>query len=125
MNRAAMGEMRTLLLELRPETIVNSALSKLLTHLVEAARGRKKIAGQFELAGVEEPLPPEVHIAFYRIAQEGINNILKHSEAREFRVYLNSQPDQISLQIRDNGRGFDMEQPSSGMGLGSMRERAV
>lgn len=123
-NHAAMAEMRKLLLELRPEVIVKSRLDQLLKPLVESAKGRRKIAAHFIVDGEEALFPPDVIVALYRIAQEGINNILKHSEATEFWVYLQHQPDLTTLQIRDNGRGFDAQQPSSGLGLQSMRERA-
>jgi signal transduction histidine kinase len=123
-NHAAMAEMRKLLLELRPEVIVKSRLDQLLMHLVEAAKGRRTIDAHLTIEGEEEPFPPDVIVALYRIAQEGINNMLKHSEATEFWVYLQHQSDQAILQIHDNGRGFNQQNLSSGIGLQSMRERA-
>ena len=122
--RTAVAEMHTLLLELRPETIANSQLNQLLAHLVTVSRGRRQIDAQFKVEGSEEPLPPEVFMTFYRIAQEGITNILKHSGATHFQVYLQHQPGQLSLDIRDNGRGFNVGQAEAGFGLSSMPERA-
>jgi signal transduction histidine kinase len=124
-NHAAMAEMRKLLLELRPEVIIRSRLDQLLTHLVEAAKGRRKIASHLIVEGNEETFPPDVIVALYRIAQECINNIMKHSEATEFWIYLQHQPDLTTLKIQDNGRGFDAQALSSGLGLQSMRERAA
>ncbi len=64
-------------------------------------------------------------MAFYRIAQESINNILKHSQATQFTIHLLNQPDQLTLSIHDNGGGFDATESSAGMGLGIMQERAA
>jgi signal transduction histidine kinase len=124
LNRAAMGEMRTLLLELRPESLVKTGLKQLLTQLVEGARGRQEIDAEFTVEGREETLPADVIITVYRIAQESINNILRHSGASRFFILLRYETDYVELMIRDNGGGFDVAAPSSGLGLGSMRERA-
>ncbi|MDX2140914.1 MAG: CheR family methyltransferase [Chloroflexota bacterium] len=124
LNRAALAEMRTLLLELRPEAIVRSKLSSLLRQLVEAAQGRKSLEVEMKFEGSEETLPEKILIALYRIAQESINNILKHSEAKRFTLYLSQQPKKALLRITDDGRGFDMTLSSSGLGLVGMQERA-
>jgi signal transduction histidine kinase len=82
------------------------------------------------------PLPEDVHIGFYRIAQEGLNNVMKHARASSVEIRLgaiapqttsaNPAECQISLVIADDGVGFAMEDPySEHMGLGIMRERAV
>jgi signal transduction histidine kinase len=70
-------------------------------------------------------IPPEVKIALYRIAQESLNNIAKHSGASRAQIALHCQPHQVNLDIVDNGHGFDMNQVAPGsFGLGNMRERA-
>ncbi|MBI5667666.1 MAG: PAS domain-containing protein [Chloroflexi bacterium] len=125
LNRAAMAEMRTLLLELRPEAILNTRLNRLLTQLVEVVQGRKRMAAELVIEGDdEERLPPGVHLAIYRIAQESLNNVVKHSQATRFTVKVNRRPGYIRLCIQDNGRGFDAAQLSGGLGLDTMRERA-
>jgi two-component system sensor histidine kinase UhpB len=70
-------------------------------------------------------LPEEVHIALYRIAQESLNNVTKHSKATESQIVLNYLPDEVTLQIIDNGQGFDSKQETGGLGLGGMHERAA
>jgi PAS domain S-box-containing protein len=124
LNRAAMAEMRTLLWELRPETIVRTDLSQLLEQLLKAVKGRKMIETELKVDGSEVLLPEEVHIAFYRIAQEAINNVVKHSKASRIQVGFNFATDQVILNIHDNGQGFDTRQVASGMGQTTMRERA-
>lgn len=123
-NRAAMSEMRILLLELRPQAILKTPLNDLMRHLIDAAKGRKIISADLISEGEIITLPPEVHVAFYRIGQESVNNILKHSGASHFDIRLHYQPNQLILVVEDNGQGFDTSQQSSGMGLSNLQERA-
>jgi signal transduction histidine kinase len=122
LNQAAMAEMRTLLLELRPEAIINTRLDTLLQQLTHAAKGQRLIETQ---ADIDLTLPADVHVAFYRIAQESIHNILKHTKATEMVITLKKQDDQLMLCIEDNGAGFDTTASTAGLGLNSMRERAA
>jgi signal transduction histidine kinase len=123
-SQAAQAEMRTLLLELRPASLVKSSLQDLFTQLIQAAQGRKQIAltAQVEL---EQALPEDVHVVLYRIAQESLNNVVKHSQATAGSIALKSEAGQLILHIRDNGRGFDTDTSAAGLGLGVMRERAA
>lgn len=125
LNRAAMSEMRTLLLELRPESLEKTSLSQLLTQLIESAKGRQEIAASFTCEGPETAAPKEVVMTFYRIAQESINNVLRHSGATRFDIQLFYETEALKLSICDNGRGFDPYMLSPGLGMGSMRERAA
>jgi signal transduction histidine kinase len=126
LNRAVMAEMRTLLQELRPEILLKTNISLLFQQLVTAAKGRKESEAQVVIEGSEESLPTDVRIAFFRIAQECINNIVKHSEATEYSIYLQIEPESAQLEIRDNGKGFDMRVADDGFGFGldNIRERA-
>lgn len=123
-NRAAMGEMRILLLELRPQAIIKTPLNNLLQHLIDAAKGRAVIEAELTIEGTEYELTEDVHVALYRIAQESVNNILKHSHATAFSILLAYQPDQVTLRVQDNGQGFDVSQKTGGMGLNNLRERS-
>jgi signal transduction histidine kinase len=70
-------------------------------------------------------MSPEVKVAIYRIAQEALNNITKHSGATEASVILRCEPEEIELIVRDNGRGFNVNSiPPDRLGVGIMRERA-
>jgi signal transduction histidine kinase len=72
-----------------------------------------------------EGLSAEVRIVLYRILQEALTNICKHSQATEVMVELRVIDQAILLQIQDNGRGFDLQQNTSGFGVRSMRERVT
>ena len=126
--RGALAEMRTLLLELRPATLVEAPLEELLRHLAEATTGRARIPVTLKIEG-HAVLPTEVKIAFYRIAQEALNNIAKHSGASSAALTLNvdgsDECREVSLTVRDDGRGFDpYAVTGEHLGLGIMRERA-
>jgi signal transduction histidine kinase len=71
-------------------------------------------------------LPPDVQVAFYRIAQELLNNVAKHAQASRVTVRLTEVAGQVLLRVSDDGKGFDLQSMSSGhMGLGIIRERAA
>jgi PAS domain S-box-containing protein len=123
-NRAAMGEMRILLLELRPQAIIKTPLNNLLQHLIDAAKGRAVIEATLDIEGTEYEVPPDVHVALYRLAQESVNNVLKHSHAAAFTIALEYEVNRVTLQIQDDGVGFDTTQSTPGMGLNNLRERA-
>jgi PAS domain S-box-containing protein len=123
LTRGAVAEMRALLLELRPEALEGMALTRLVGQLVDAFSGQTGIVPVFE-AAAERPLPQDVKIMLYRIAQEAFNNISKHARSTAVHVSLTFEP-VVKLMIEDNGRGFIPEQIKSGsLGLKIMRERA-
>jgi two-component system nitrate/nitrite sensor histidine kinase NarX len=135
LTRGALAEMRTMLLELRPTAVVKTPLADLLKQLAEAVTSRTELQPELNVEPVPT-LPAEVHINFYRVAQEALNNVVKHAGASQVRIGLlsspplKSQPDdawqgQVELCISDDGHGFDAAQiPLDRLGLGIMRERA-
>jgi PAS domain S-box-containing protein len=124
LTRGALAEMRTLLLELRPSALIEAEPAELFRHLVEAFTGRARVPIDFQIKG-EGDLPPDIKVAFYRIAQEALNNIAKHAEASQVTLNVECEEDRLSLLIKDNGQGFDMGEIShESLGLGIMRERA-
>jgi signal transduction histidine kinase len=72
----------------------------------------------------ERPLPAEVEGALFRIVQEALANIGRHSQAQNVELRLIYAPGQLTLTVHDDGQGFEPEQVQSGLGLHSMRERA-
>jgi len=106
LTRGALAEMRTLLLELRPTALVEASLGDLLRQLADAVTGRARIPVSVILEG-KGTLPAEVQIAFYRIAQESLNNVTKHSGASRVTIRMRQTPDSVTLEVEDDGRGFD------------------
>lgn len=124
LTRGALAEMRTLLLELRPATLIEVQLRELLRQLTEATTGRTRVPIELELHG-EGPLPPDVKVAFYHIAQEALNNVAKHARATKATVIFKRTPTKGQLTVKDNGRGFVIDKVTpEHLGLTIMNERA-
>lgn len=125
LNRAAMAEMRKLLLELRPAAIVQTPFVKLLQQLMFAAQGLDEIDAELQYDGPDDlVLQPETQVALYRIAQEAVNNMTKHSGAKHLKIAFKGNSPSVRLVITDNGRGFDPARTTMGLGMNTMRERA-
>jgi signal transduction histidine kinase len=119
--------MRTLLLELRPATLAEAKVEELFRHLAEAATGRARIPVTVDIDH-EITLPTDIKIAFYRIAQEALNNIIKYSDAGNASISIKAykQGNMVLLRVIDDGCGFNIsEVKGSHLGLGIMKERAL
>ncbi len=135
LTKGALAEMRALLLELRPAALGEVDLADLLKQLAEAHAGRSGAEVELSLrAECSCKLPPAVRLAFYRIAQESLSNVVKHSRATHVAVSLNCEERRhadgcrisASLIVRDDGVGFDVTSVSAEhMGLRIMTERAA
>jgi signal transduction histidine kinase/PAS domain-containing protein len=127
LTRGALAEMRTLLLELRPATLTESSLEELLRQLATAVIGRSRLQVAVEVEGEEKrPLSPETQVALYRMAQEALNNVVKHAGASQVTISLRFDEAITQLRVADNGRGFDPAAVSvHSLGLGIMRDRAT
>jgi signal transduction histidine kinase len=122
MAGAGLAEMRALIFELHPESLANEGLISALTKQAAATQARHGL--DLEMSLCDEPqIPMELKLLLYRITQEALHNIVKHAQAHKVAIELVWEEDQISLIIRDDGKGFDIESPSQGLGLRSMRER--
>jgi signal transduction histidine kinase len=123
-NRGALAEMRTLLLELRPNALLQTDIQELLKYLINAFKGRTQIPTRLVIKG-SNPLPDDIKICLYRIAQETINNIAKHAEAEHVVITLECQSTYVILKILDDGIGFNLTKISAEhLGLRIMKERA-
>jgi two-component system sensor histidine kinase UhpB len=122
--RHALEEVRRIARELRPEVLddlgLQSALRSLCT--VAAAHDGLRVERRLELG--DEALTPEVELVVYRIAQESLTNVLRHSGASEVLVALGSVDGGLRLVVRDDGRGLPADVAAGG-GITGMRERAL
>jgi PAS domain S-box-containing protein len=124
LTRGALAEMRTLLLELRPATLNEVELSELLRQLTEAITGRARVPIALEVQ-IDQPLPPDVKVAFFHIAQEALNNVAKHARATQASLELRCSGDHVQMSVRDDGRGFVLEKVTpEHLGVSIMHERA-
>jgi two-component system nitrate/nitrite sensor histidine kinase NarX len=123
LTKGALAEMRALLVELRPTAITDTPLPDLLQHLCNALSGRIRLPVELQTTGVGL-LPPDAQMAFYRVAQEALQNVAKHARARRVEVRLTLNRNRARLDVQDDGRGFDPATVSGDhFGLTIMRER--
>jgi len=120
---AGLAEMRALIFELRPESLETEGLVAALSKQTAAVRARHNITVNTEFC--DEPrLSFEIKEAFYRIAQEALNNTAKHARATRIDLRLLCSEGRMTLLVQDNGAGFDPGGQFPGhLGLKSMRER--
>jgi PAS domain S-box-containing protein len=123
--QSGMAEMRALLFELRPESLENEGLVVALTKHAEALKARYALEIQLTL-DLEPAILLPVKEAFYRIAQEAMQNTIKHAQASRINLELKAVSQALRLVITDNGQGFDPNASFPGhLGLKSMQERAA
>jgi signal transduction histidine kinase len=123
--RGALAEMRSLLLELRSGEPYEKSLDQLLSTLAEEVRAQSRAVVTVSMM-YEPELPDNVSLAFYRIAREALNNVVKHAAATQINVSILEEPDRVELRIQDDGIGFDPRAvPSEHLGISIMAERAA
>lgn len=125
MAREAMYDMRLLVFELRPFILDKEGLGSALRSRLAAVEGRAGLNTEVLVKG-ERRLPIGIEEEIYRIAQEGLNNVVKHSKAREVQIHLKYGEDTVCLEIIDDGMGFDpaIASQNGGVGLRGIQERA-
>jgi PAS domain S-box-containing protein len=125
LTTAGITEMRALIFELRPESLEMEGLVEALTKQVKALRARHGIEVDLYLCS-EPEVPYAVKEVLYRIAQEALQNAVKHARASRLELHLENQAGCLSLKVRDNGIGFNPQGTFPGhLGLRSMHERAL
>ncbi len=112
--------------ELRPDAMEQADLGELLRHTTDAIVSRTGIRATVRTDNATE-LPPLVKFHLYRIAQEALGNMVRHSKATEVDVELQvPAPTRCYMRIADNGVGFDATRDKPGhFGLGNMRDRSA
>jgi signal transduction histidine kinase len=121
-NNAALT-LRGLSHQLHSGVLQYIGLSEALKELGRTLAEQHRIPINVEAEGPRGGSSDEVNLCIYRIAQEALSNMIKHSRATEAAVLLTRNANQLRLEIRDNGIGFNPSERSTGLGLISMRER--
>jgi PAS domain S-box-containing protein len=113
--------------ELRPTVLDDLGLSAAIANYVHDWSARVGIAAELHAAGLgDQRLKPQVETTLYRIAQEALTNVARHSRANRVDVILGRRPDAVSLVVEDDGVGFDPNATKTrGFGLLGMQERAA
>jgi len=127
----AMLEVRDISYRLKPRILDDFGLVPSLKALCNEISSKSGINGIFQAHKLDQRLDPELETGLYRITQEALNNMVKHSQAKEFSVQLVRHPDVLRLMIEDDGVGFDPQKinndPSkkNHLGLVNMSERVL
>lgn len=119
----ALNEVKGISYNLRPYQLDRIGLTKAIEAIIRSAQTASEIDFSAEIDDIDNYFPKESEINFYRIVQESVNNILKHSNATKAKVEIKSEEQKLKLIIEDNGVGFSSETKSNGFGLIGIKER--
>ena len=117
-------ELTFLIQEMYPLALKEKGLVTALREYIYEWENRTDIQADLRVEG-GQPLPLQTEQAIYRIVQESLANVSRHSKAERVEIAVCYTPDAIQVSIMDNGQGFDVNQKPTGVGLQSMRERAA
>lgn len=120
----ALQEVRRSIATLRSNPLQGQSLETAIATAITQLEQTTGIQPQCKIT-LADPLPTEISTALYRIIQEALTNIYKHSGATAMGLELKTDRHQVQLQIQDNGQGFDPEGNTTGFGLQGMRERTL
>ncbi len=124
-----LGELRTLIYELRPTILDDLGLGAAIRWMVKEVVEPTGVKVDLHLQGLDRRLPHQVETAIFRITQEAFNNMLKHAAASRARVAVEVNSREVTVTVEDNGKGFNpatvpVSRSGRGLGLMGMRERA-
>jgi signal transduction histidine kinase len=117
-------QVRTLAFELRPSLLDDFGLVEALRNLVTRHGERAGVHASFTATPSYARAPVEIETACFRIVQEALSNVARHAGARHIDVTLTAQDSALEVIVSDDGVGFDVEAPRTGLGLMGMSERA-
>jgi signal transduction histidine kinase len=115
--------LRGLVRELRPAALDELGLGPALEGLAERSASRAGVTVEADVRLGERRLASELEIAAYRIAQEALDNALRHAAATTVTVSVHAEDGTVQVEVCDDGHGFDSDAPAAGFGLRGMRER--
>lgn len=120
----ALKDVRQSVSTIRSEPLLNQSLAEAISVLAEDFQ---RSIGFLPICTIQllRSIPLEVSTAVYRIIQESLTNIAKYASATEVKIHLMATKTELNLSIQDNGKGFKLDQNTTGFGLQSMRERTL
>ena len=121
----AASDMRRIAHNMMPEVLIKLGLIKAIQELVDNINSSKQLKIIFQHFGMEERLSGSFEIMLYRIVQELLNNIMKHSDATEAVIQFIKEENRLHVTIEDNGKGFQVLPEKKGVGLNSVKERVL
>ncbi|MFY4717079.1 sensor histidine kinase [Streptomyces sp. LaBMicrA B280] len=118
-----LAESRRIIAALTPARLDGASLPQAVERIAAAFAAETGMAAALRLTGEVVPSAPSVEVVALRVAQEGLANIRKHARAARVDLVLAYAAGTVSVEIRDDGVGFDPDTPSAGYGLAGMRAR--
>ena len=122
--QSALEKVRTLSQALHPVILEESGLDSALEWYLPTFQSQTGIAIQYERTGTGSDLDPQTATHVYRVLQETLNNVTRHSRSPDAKVRLDISKHRVLLEVEDNGIGFGHAESGRGMGMAGMRERA-
>jgi len=128
--RDSLAEARRSVQALRPQTLDSAALPEAIGDVVTGWSELTEVTAELITTGTPRPLLPEIEATLLRTAQEALANVARHADAGRVALTLSYMEDLVTLDVRDDGAGFDPSAPASvsedgGYGLAAMRERLL
>jgi signal transduction histidine kinase len=121
--RESLAEARRSVDALRPEPLEGCRLSEALSSVAERWSALNGIPAQVTTTGTARPIDPEAEFALLRAAQEALANVARHAHATRVGLTISYMENEVALDVRDDGVGFDPARPDRGFGLVAMRQR--
>lgn len=129
--RESLREARRLVWALKPEPLEEAPLAEALQRLATRLSAEGATQASVTVTGAPRQLMPDAEVTLLRAAQEALSNVRKHAQARRVVLTLSYMTDVVTLDVRDDGVGFDLKllngvpaREGSGFGLGAMRDRS-
>jgi signal transduction histidine kinase len=125
LTQTALSEMKALIFELRPEALQEEGMVAAIRKQADTLEARDDLHVMIDAPKTRIPLPPNVEEQLYRMAQEALNNIVKHARASNVNIRIRQDSDYLLLEVADDGAGFEpsLERPGH-LGLTTMAQRA-
>jgi signal transduction histidine kinase len=121
----AINDVRAMSRSLVPYTLKDLGLTESINELIDSLMRTRTLNIEFEYCEFnEEAIPENQKLSLFRIVQEQLNNIIKHSGAQNVWIRLFNEAREFILQIKDDGKGFDSSHPRKGIGILNIKNRA-